>query len=281
MSLKTHKKSFKNRKRVAIPKNEWLIFENTHPAIIDQETFDVVQKMRRHKRVRWNWRFEDGHENLFAGLVFCHTCGNKHHFCAQQKGDINLDHYKCSAYSREIKACENAHYIRKNFLEQIVLSDLQHLLQLDETKLLKKLEEQFQIESKKQTKKQRKQLTDGENRISQINQFIQKLYEDNLLGKISDERFETLSKSYEEEQVGLKVLVQELGNQLNEAISNEQNIERFLGRIRSYTHIESLSVALVNELIDKIVIHKPIRAGRNRTFEIDSYYNFIGKIDPN
>lgn len=166
-------------------------------------------------------------------------------------------------------------------MKQIVLSDLQHLLQLDEAKLLKKLEEQFQIESKKQTKKQRKQLTDGQNRISQINQFIQKLYEDNLLGKISDEHFETLSKSYEEEQVGLKALVQELGNQLNETISNEQNIERFLGRIRSYTHVESLSVALVNELIDKSVIHKPIGAGRNRTFEIDSYYNFIGKIDPN
>ncbi|MDG3131979.1 recombinase family protein [Streptococcus suis] len=281
VSLKTRKKSFKNRKRVDIPKDEWLIFKNTHPAIIDQNTFDIVQKMRRHKRVRRSWRFEKGHENIFAGLVFCHTCDNKHRFCAQQKDHINLDHYKCSAYSQEIKACENAHYIRKNCLEQIVLSDLQNLLQLDEAKLLKKLEEQFQLESNKQTKKQRKQLADGQKRIQQIDQFIQKLYEDNLLGKISDERFNTLSKSYEAEQAELKQLVQQLESQLKKATTNEINIERFIGKIRSYTHIESLSVALVNELIDKIVIHKPIGTGRNRTIEIDIYYNFIGKIDLN
>lgn len=281
VSLKTRKKSFKNRKRVDIPKDEWLIFENTHPAIIDQNTFDIVQKMRRHKRVRRSWRFEKGHENIFAGLVFCHTCGNKHRFCAQQKDHINLDHYKCSAYSREIKGCGNAHYIRKNCLEQIVLSDLQNLLQLDEAKLLKNLEEQFQLESNKQTKKQRKQLADGQKRIQQIDQFIQKLYEDNLLGKISDERFNTLSKSYEAEQAELKQLVQQLESQLKKATTNERNIERFIGKIRSYTHIESLSVALVNELIDKIVIHKPIGTGRNRTIEIDIYYNFIGKIDLN
>ena len=279
VSLKTRKKSFKNRKRVDIPKEEWLIFKNTHPAIIDQTTFDVVQKMRQHKRIRRNLKLEKGHENLFAGLVFCHTCGNKHRFCAQQKKNVNLDHYKCSAYSKEIRTCENAHYIRKDCLEQIVLSDLQALLQLDENKLLSKLEEQFQIENTKQTKKQRKQLVDGQKRIQQIDQFIQKLYEDNLLGKISDERFETLSKSYEQEQIKLKELVKSLEEQIAKNSSSQKNIDQFLTRIRKYTKIESLNVALVNELIDKIVINKPIGSGRNRTIEIDIYYNFIGRID--
>ena len=279
VSLKTRKKSFKNLKRVDIPKEEWLIFKNTHPAIIDQTTFDVVQKMRQHKRIRRNLKLEKGHENLFAGLVFCHTCGNKHRFCAQQKKNVNLDHYKCSAYSKEIRTCENAHYIRKDCLEQIVLSDLQSLLQLDENKLLSKLEEQFQIENTKQTKKQRKQLVDGQKRIQQIDQFIQKLYEDNLLGKISDERFETLSKSYEQEQIKLKELVKSLEEQIAKNSSSQKNIDQFLTRIRKYTKIESLNVALVNELIDKIVIHKPIGSGRNRTIEINIYYNFIGRID--
>ena len=118
---RTRKKSYKDKKQIWLPKEDWLIFKDTHEAIIDQDTFDIVQKMRQHKRVMGSPRFEAGHENLFAGLVFCGTCGHKHYYCAFEKNGTNLDHYKCSKYSRTFDRCDNPHYIRKSDLEELVL----------------------------------------------------------------------------------------------------------------------------------------------------------------
>ena len=282
VNLRTRKKSYKDKRKVDNPKEDWLIFKNTHEAIIDQETFDIVQKMRSHKRSNQRYKNRAGHENLFAGLVFCGTCGRKHYFCPQEKNGLNHDHYKCSGYRKPIDGCENPHYIQKSALIEIVSGKLRQTIQeahFNQEDFLKKLEQQSQAQFNKDNKNQRQQLQKDEHRSKEIDTIIQKLYEDNLLGKISDERFVKLSQSYEEEQRQLQTSISDLIEKLAKQQEDNLNISKFMTRILKYTELPELTVEIVNELIDKIVIHKPTGTKRNRIIQIDIYYNFIGKLN--
>lgn len=282
VNLRTRIKSYKDKRTIDLPREHWLIFKNTHEAIIDQETFDIVQKMRSHKRSNQRYKNRIGHENLFAGLVFCGTCGRKHYFCPQEKNGLNHDHYKCSGYRKPIDGCENPHYIQKSALIEIVSDKLRqtiHECQLDQEAFLKKLEQQSQAQFSKDNKRQRQQLQKDEHRSKEIDNIIQKLYEDNLLGKISDERFVKLSQSYEEEQKQLQTSISDLTEKLTKQQEDSLNISKFMARISKYTELPELTVEIVNELIDKIVIHKPTGTKRNRIIQIDIYYNFIGKLN--
>ena len=282
VNLRTRKKSYKDKRKVDNPKEDWLIFKNTHEAIIDQETFDIVQKMRSHKRSNQRYKNRAGHENLFAGLVFCGTCGRKHYFCPQEKNGLNHDHYKCSGYRKPIDGCENPHYIQKSALIEIVSGKLRQTIQeahFNQEDFLKKLEQQSQAQFNKDNKNQRQQLQKDEHRSKEIDTIIQKLYEDNLLGKISDERFVKLSQSYEEEQKQLQTSISDLTEKLAKQQEDNLNISKFMTRILKYTELPELTVEIVNELIDKIIIHKPTGTKRNRIIQIDIYYNFIGKLN--
>ena len=282
VNLRTRTKSYKDKRKVDNSKEDWLVFKNTHEAIIDQETFDIVQKMRSHKRSNQRYKNRAGHENLFAGLVFCGTCGRKHYFCPQEKNGLNHDHYKCSGYRKPIDGCENPHYIQKSALIEIVSDKLRQTIQecqLDQETFLKKLEQQSQAQLNKDNKRQRQQLQKDKYRSKEIDSIIQKLYEDNLLGKISDERFVKLSQSYEEEQRQLQTSISDLTEKLTKQQEDSLNISKFMARISKYTELPELTVEIVNELIDKIVIHKPTGTKRNRIIQIDIYYNFIGKLN--
>ena len=260
VNLRTRTKSYKDKRKVDCPKEDWLIFKNTHEAIIDQETFDIVRKMRNHKRSNQRYKNRAGHENLFAGIVFCGTCGRKHYFCPQEKNGLNHDHYKCSGYRKPIDGCENPHYIQKSALIEIVSGKLRQTIQeihFDQEAFLKKLEQKSQAQFS----------------------IIQKLYEDNLLGKISDERFVKLSQSYEEEQKQLQTSISDLTEKLAKQQEDSLNISKFMARISKYTELPKLTVEIVNELIDKIVIQKPTGTKRNRIIQVDIYYNFIGKLN--
>ena len=282
VNLRTRTKSYKDKRKVDNSKEDWLVFKNTHEEIIDQETFDIVQKMRSHKRSNQRYKNRIGHENLFAGLAFCGTCGRKHYFCPQEKNGLNHDHYKCSGYRKPIDGCENPHYIQKSALIEIVSDKLRqtiHECQLDQETFLKKLEQQSQAQFSKDNKRQRQQLQKEEHRSKEIDSIIQKLYEDNLLGKISDERFVKLSQSYEEEQKQLQTSISDLTEKLTKQQEDNLNISKFMTRILKYTELPELTVEIVNELIDKIVIYKPTGTKRNRIIQIDIYYNFIGKLN--
>ena len=282
VNLRTRTKSYKDKRKVDNSKEDWLVFKNTHEEIIDQETFDIVQKMRSHKRSNQRYKNRIGHENLFAGLVFCGTCGRKHYFCPQEKNGLNHDHYKCSGYRKPIDGCENPHYIQKSALIEIVSDKLRQTIQecqLDQETFLKKLEQQSQAQFSKDNKRQRQQLQKEEHRSKEIDTIIQKLYEDNLLGKISDERFVKLSRSYEEEQKQLQTSISDLTEKLAQQQEDSLNISKFMTRILKYTELPELTVEIVNEMIDKIVIHKPTGTKRNRIIQIDIYYNFIGKLN--
>ena len=282
VNLRTRTKSYKEKRTIDLPRENWLIFKNTHEAIIDQETFDIVQKMRNHKRSNQWYKNRADHENLFAGLVFCGTCGRKHYFCPQEKNGLNHDHYKCSGYRKPIDGCENPHYIQKSAMIEIVSDKLHQTIQeahFDQEAFLKKLEQQSQAQFNKDNKHQHQQLQKDERRSKEIDSIIQKLYEDNLLGKISDERFVKLSQSYEEEQKQLQTSISDLTKKLAKQQEDSLNISKFMARISKYTELPELTVEIVNELIDKIVIHKPTGTKRNRIIQIDIYYNFIGKLN--
>lgn len=282
VNLRTRTKSYKDKRKVDNPKEDWLIFKNTHEAIIDQETFDIVRKMRNHKRSNQRYKNRAGHENLFAGIVFCGTCGRKHYFCPQEKNGLNHDHYKCSGYRKPIDGCENPHYIQKSALIEIVSGRLRQTIQeihFDQEAFLKKLEQQSQAQFSKNNKRQRQQLQKDEHRSKEIDSIIQKLYEDNLLGKISDERFVKLNQSYEEEQKQLQTSISDLTEKLAKQQEDSLNISKFMARISKYTELPKLTVEIVNELIDKIVIQKPTGTKRNRIIQVDIYYNFIGKLN--
>lgn len=282
VNLRTRTKSYKDKRKVDNPKEDWLIFKNTHEAIIDQETFDIVRKMRNHKRSNQRYKNRAGHENLFAGIVFCGTCGRKHYFCPQEKNGLNHDHYKCSGYRKPIDGCENPHYIQKSALIEIVSGKLRQTIQeihFDQEAFLKKLEQQSQAQFSKNNKRQRQQLQKDEHRSKEIDSIIQKLYEDNLLGKISDERFVKLSQSYEEEQKQLQTSISDLTEKLAQQQEDSLNISKFMVRISKYTELPKLTVEIVNELIDKIVIQKPTGTKRNRIIQVDIYYNFVGKLN--
>ena len=282
VNLRTRTKSYKDKRKVDNSKEDWLVFKNTHEAIIDQETFDIVQKMRSHKRSNQRYKNRAGHENLFAGLVFCGTCGRKHYFCPQEKNGLNHDHYQCSGYRKPIDGCENPHYIQKSALIEIVSDKFRQTIQeahFDQEAFLKKLEQQSQAQFNKDNKRQQLQLQKDEYRSKEIDSIIQKLYEDNLLGKISDERFVKLSQSYEEEQKQLQTSISDLTEKLTKQQEDSLNISKFMARISKYTELSELTVEIVNKLIDKIVIHKPTGTKRNRIIQIDIYYNFIGKLN--
>ena len=282
VNLRTRTKSYKDKRKVDNSKEDWLVFKNTHEAIIDQETFDIVQKMRSHKRSNQRYKNRAGHENLFAGLVFCGTCGRKHYFCPQEKNGLNHDHYKCSGYRKSIDGCENPHYIQKSALIEIISDKLRQTIQevhFNQEAFLKKLEQQSQAQFSKDNKHQRQQLQKDEYRSKEIDNIIQKLYEDNLLGKISNERFVKLSQSYEEEQKQLQASISDLTEKLAKQQEDSLNISKFMARISKYTELPKLTVEIVNELIDKIVIQKPTGTKRNRIIQVDIYYNFIGKLN--
>lgn len=282
INLKTAKVSYKQRSCRLRPREDWLIFPNTHEAIISQEDFEMARKMLGHKRVsqRHNWKDKPGHENLFAGLVFCEN-GHKLSFCPQQKGDINLDHYKCYHYRRAGDTCSGLHYLRKEVLEELVLRDLQQLISaihFDEKQLLEKLKSRFDIQETKKQDSLRKQLSRFKKRSKELDTIIQKLYEKQLLDEISDERFRKLTDSYESEQVELNQQIVKLQEVLISQTESKENVDKFMQTIHRYTNLETLTTQLVNELIDKIIVHQPTGRGKNRQVTIELHYQFIGEL---
>lgn len=282
INLKTAKVSYKQRSCRLRPREDWLIFPNTHEAIISQEDFEMARKMLGHKRIsqRHNWKDKPGHENLFAGLVFCEN-GHKLSFCPQQKGDINLDHYKCYHYRRAGDTCSGLHYLRKEVLEELVLRDLQQLISaihFDEKQLLEKLKSRFDMQETKKQDSLSKQLSRFKKRSKELDTIIQKLYEKQLLDEISDERFRKLTDSYESEQVELNQQIVKLQEVLISQTESKENVDKFIQTIRRYTNLETLTTQLVNELIDKIIVHQPTGRGKNRQVTIELHYRFIGEL---
>ena len=272
VNFRTHKKSYKNKKTVRNPQEEWLIFENTHEPIVTQQEFDLVQELRKNKRRPTK------HEevNPFSGMVYCADCGKKMYLCRATSLTADQEHLKCSTYSSDKDAC-SAHFIRTVVLNEIVLNELNKLLvrvkEHEDEFVQAAMDNSVQKQSSELTKA-KKALKQAEKRIAELDRLFTRLYEDNVSGKISDERFVVMSAGYEDEQKKLKASVAELIAYIETAEQKSTDVTAFISMVQKYEHITKLTPEIMHELIEKIVVHAPDKSCGHRTQQIDIYYRF-------
>lgn len=275
-NFKTFKPSYKSKRMIKNPPEKQVTFENTHPAIIDRETWDMAQKelSQRHRPTR------TGEMALFSGLLYCADCGSR--MCHRRSAGWTYEQecYTCPATQNRIKC--TAHYIRVVVLEQLVLQNLQRVMAYvkdDEDEFVRRVMQNKLSAQMAEQEQAKRQLEKQLRRIAELDSIIQRLYEDHVTGKLTEERFTKLSKGYEQEQADLKSSVESLRELVSTMETEEVNIQSFLKIVRKYTEPTELTPLLLHEFVEKIVVHAPDRSSGRRVQQIDVHYNFIGEID--
>ena len=274
VNFRSTTKSFKNKTKIERPQEEWKIFPNTHPAIIDREVFDLVQELRQHRRRPT----KSGIVSWFSGLLYCADCGEKLYYSVTNNYKREQAYFFCSSFRKNSDEC-SAHYIREKVVMDNVLESMRRILlnvQAFEKEFARKQMECYSEDKKRELAEKRRELNKAKKRIAEIDGLIQKLYEDNAIGKISDERYATLSMSYEEEQRELKTALPDMENYLETETDKTENLQRFIDKVKRITEIKELTAELVHEFIDKIVVHAPRYLDGKRIQLIDIYYNGVG-----
>lgn len=278
VNFRSTTKSFKNKKRVDRPESEWIIFENTHPAIVDRDTFKLVQKIREGRH-RQTWT---GKVSIFSGLVFCEDCGQKMYYQSGKKDRRDPPHFMCSSYSKNPDTC-TSHYIGERTLTNLVLESMRRVflnIQAFEKEFVRKQVESYGSDKKKELTAKRREFEKAKKRIAEIDKLIQRIYEDNVIGKLSDERFATLSNTYETEQKELKEKLPEMESYLEAETDKTVNLQKFVQKVKAITEPTELTGELVHEFIDKIVVSAARYLDGKRYQIIDIYYNGVGIIKP-
>lgn len=278
VNFKGTTKSFKDKSKIYFPKEQWKIFKNTHEPIIDEETWNTVQRIRENRQRPT----KIGKINIFSGHLFCKDCGSKLYYCTSRSYTENKHFYRCSKYKNTSSKSCTSHTIREHILKELVLENIKQVLSYIRSyedlfikqKLETSLEEQKKIDSIN-----KKLLSQYEKRIKDIDNLIQHIYEDNISGKITDERFTILSLNYEKEQKELKSKVKELANKLDTTKQQELDLASFVSKVKQYTEISELTPEIINELIDKIYVYQSKKVNGKPTQQIDIYYNGIGIIN--
>lgn len=273
--FRTTSKSFKNKKRLERPQEEWQIFKDTHPAIIDEETFLLVQELREHRRRPTR----HGTISMFSGLLYCADCGEKLYYNAM---DSKRQHpyFFCSSYRKNSDVC-SAHYIREEVVAGIVLESMQRVfwyVQSFEKDFAMKQMAAFGEEKKKELSMKRRELEKTKKRVREIDSLIQKIYEDNVSGKISDERFATMSMAFEDEQKQLKTSIPDMEQYLETETNKSDSLQRFIDRVKCVTQLTELTPETVHEFIEKIVVSNPEYIGGKRHQSLEIYYNGVGIV---
>ena len=274
VNFRSTTKSFKNKTKIERPQEEWKIFPNTHPAIIDREVFELVQELRQHRRRPT----KSGIVSWFSGLLYCADCGEKLYYSVTNNYKREQAYFFCSSFRKNSDEC-SAHYIREKVIMENVLESMRRILlnvQAFEKEFARKQMECYSEDKKRELAEKRRELNKAKKRITEIDGLIQKLYEDNAIGKISDERYATLSMSYEEEQQKLKAALPDMETYLETETDKTESLQRFIDKVKRITEIKELTSELVHEFIDKIVVHAPRYLDGKRVQLIDIYYNGVG-----
>ena len=274
VNFRSFRQSFKLKKRLDKPQEEWKIFPDTHPAIIDRETFALVQNLRQHRRRPTR----TGIVSMFSGLLYCADCGSKLGYSATNNYKREQAFFFCSAYRGNSNVC-SAHFIREKVVEELVLEGLQRLLwyiQVYEKRFAQEQMEHFGLQEKKKLTAKCRELDKAKQRVLEIDQLIQKSYEDMTKGLLSEERFATLTVSLENEQRQLKVDIPALEDSLNATADKADDLQKFIQRARQVTQLTELTPEIVHEFIEKIVVFKPEKVDGKRHQRMDIYYSTIG-----
>lgn len=276
-NFKTTSKNYRSKKRIDNPKEKRLIFEDTQPAIIDKPTFDTVQEIRKHKRRRT----ATGKLSLFSGKVFCADCNSKLYYCTTNDFDESKDFFTCANYRSNTGTC-SAHYIRNVTLYKLVFQHIKNVLtyiQQFEHTFVKKEIEKANEEHYEQVRKAKKDILNLQTRNDNLDTLFKRLYEDMVSGRISTERFDLLSADYENEQRQIKEEITNLQNLIDKGEQERYDLNQFLKNVRKYTDPETLTAEMVNELIDKIIVHAPDKSSGHRKQKIEIYYKAVGIIN--
>ena len=276
VNFKSYSKSHKLKKRIPTTKEQQAVFRNTHEAIVEEAVFERVQELRSNKRRPTKAE----RQGVFSGLVFCADCGSKLHFATCKSFDGSQDHYRCAKYKSNTGSC-TAHFIREETLRKIALNrifDVTALFYDDITAFMEMIHSQRLDEAEKEMKQKRREVGQAKKRIAELDRIFKRIYEDDINGTISHERFLKLSAEYEAEQ---KELTEKLTVQQQEVDTYEQDkndFDSFAAIIRKYVGITELTPAIVNEFIKKIVVHAPEKIGGKRFQKVDIVFNFVGEI---
>ncbi len=276
------RKHFKDKKSHYVPEDEWIIFENTHEAIIDQQTFDLVQKIRGNVR-----RYPDGWGEAapLTGLLYCADCGGKMYVHRTNNGK-RISQYTCSQYSKVPvgKLCTTQHRINEDVVLSLVSEMLKAIAEYakhDRAEFVRVVQEAQSSQQTAEVKKQRTRLATAKQRVSELEVLLCKIYEDNILGKLSDSRYATLDAQYEKEQTELTAEISVLEKAIKSYEKHEKDADRFIALIDKYENFDKLTIAMLNEFIEKILVHERDRKGSIQTTqEVEIYFNFVGRFVP-
>ena len=276
------RKHFKDKKSHYVPEDEWTIFENTHEPIIDQQTFDLVQKIRGNVR-----RYPDGWGEAapLTGLLYCADCGGKMYVHRTNNGK-RISQYTCSQYTKVPcgTLCKTQHRINEDVVLSLVSEMLKAIAEYakhDRAEFVRVVQEAQSSQQTTEVRKQRTRLATAKQRVSELEVLLCKIYEDNILGKLSDSRYATLDAQYAKEQAELTAEISALEKAIKSYETHEKDADRFIALIDKYENFDKLTIAMLNEFIEKILVHERDRKGSIQTTqEVEIYFNFVGRFVP-
>ena len=278
LNFKTYSKSYKNKKRIDNDRENWVVFQDVHEAIIERAVYEQVQQKRGKIRKR---RTNNGEHNMFSGLLVCADCGSNLHFHFNQ-GNPEIKYFNCSNYKGNRGTCTSTHYVRVDFLEEVVLGEIRRLTKfasLYENEFVKAVIGHSQQAEQTDRKLKEKELRTLLARDEELDGLFERIYEDNVSGKLSDDRFAKMSRRYEDEQKELSEKIKKLRSEIEKQSSRSMTTDMFIGLVRKYTRARKLTPRMLNELIEKIEVFNAEKIDGVWEQRLRIHYNCVGTIE--
>ena len=278
LNFKTYSKSYKNKKRIDNDRENWVVFQDVHEAIIERAVYEQVQQKRGKIRKR---RTNNGEHNMFSGLLVCADCGSNLHFHFNQ-GNPEIKYFNCSNYKGNRGTCTSTHYVRVDFLEEVVLGEIRRLTKfasLYEDEFVKAVIGHSQQAEQTDRKLKEKELRTLLARDEELDGLFERIYEDNVSGKLSDDRFAKMSRRYEDEQKELAEKIKKLRSEIEKQSSRSMTTDMFIGLVRKYTRARELTPRMLNELIEKIEVFNAEKIDGVWEQRLRIHYNCVGTIE--
>ena len=278
LNFKTYSKSYKNKKRIDNDRENWVVFQDVHEAIIERTVYEQVQQKRGKIRKR---RTNNGEHNMFSGLLVCADCGSNLHFHFNQ-GNPEIKYFNCSNYKGNRGTCTSTHYVRVDFLEEVVLGEIRRLTKfasLYEDEFIKAVIGHSQQAEQTDRKLKEKELQTLLARDEELDGLFERIYEDNVSGKLSDDRFAKMSRRYEDEQKELAEKIKKLRSEIEKQSCRSMTTDMFIGLVRKYTRARKLTPRMLNELIEKIEVFNAEKIDGVWEQRLRIHYNCVGTIE--
>ena len=280
VNFKTRRQSYKTKKKLDNPPEVWKIFENTHEAIIDKETFERVQELRKNKRRP----ARTGKSNMFSGIVRCADCEEKLYYCTSNSFESRQDHFVCSTSRTRGKEVCDTHFIRAVVLEEGTLQHMRLVIQCIaayEEEFRRALGAKKNAEARRELTAKKRTLQRSETRLNDLDRLFKRIYEDMVNGVINETRFKMLSEDYEKEQEELRQKIATLEEEIQNHEDQVENVDKFIQQAKKYLHLEKLTPTVLNDMVNAVYVHAPDKSSGHRVQDVEISYNYIGILPAN